>query len=560
MLNALNDGLLMPARDNRARVHFLLHKAFENIVQHLVRGERILILLVFPQLRRRRFDENILRDHLAIRPLRTFRLPGVAQGRDAEHLHLVEILDRVVAAIHIAIECGIADGHLALVAGCHHHRPELVRDRHQDRPARAGLDVLLGHVTAEPRKNRLEARFQPFHCRGDRQHVIAHAERFCAGLRVGEAVFRGIAVGQHDRVDPLRAERVGGNGRAECGINTARHAEHDALEAVLLDIIPKAEHAGAIIRLQPFLDQPFLARLDPPLASRARERDEAQLLAEGRHLEGEARIGIETEGRTIKDQFILPADLVQIDERQAAFGHTRHSDIEAGIALVTLVGRAIRHQEDFRAGLSETFDDFRSPDILADRQTDAEAAQHHRPRQRALIEDTLFIENAIIRQIDLEAHADVLPAIERGESVKEFALLAPWQADQHRRATICRLTRELVQRLAAGFFQRRFRHEILRRIAGQEQFGKQHDRRALPGRFGARLPRLVEIAGNIPHRRVQLRKSEDEAIRHRRFRRLKACSGFRPLRAREPVYTHNENNLSSARRTSQFRSGCNECA
>ena len=68
----------------------------------------------------------------------------VAPARQRVDLHLVEVLDRVEAAIHVAIERGVADRHLALVAGGDHHRTELVRDRHQDRATRAALQVFLG--------------------------------------------------------------------------------------------------------------------------------------------------------------------------------------------------------------------------------------------------------------------------------------------------------------------------------------------------------------------------------------------------------------------------------
>ena len=76
------------------------------------------------------------------------------------------------------------------------------------------------------------------------QNVVADAEAPRAVLRVAQAFRRRVAIGEHDAVDALRSERIDRHRGADCGIDAAGQSEHDALEAVLVDIVPEAKDAG----------------------------------------------------------------------------------------------------------------------------------------------------------------------------------------------------------------------------------------------------------------------------------------------------------------------------
>ena len=171
----------------------------------------------------------------------------VAQPRQPEHLGLVEILDRIEAAVHVAIERGVADRHFRLVAGGHHHQAELVGDRHQDRAARARLQIFLGDVARQSGEQRRERRLEAFDRRRDRQDLVAHAERLGAGGGIVERFLRGELVGQHHAAHALGAERIDRHRRAQRGIDAAGQAEHDAGKAVLVDVVAQAQHAGGIV-------------------------------------------------------------------------------------------------------------------------------------------------------------------------------------------------------------------------------------------------------------------------------------------------------------------------
>ena len=183
-------------------------------------------------------------------PERALRPVGVPPAGEAVDLALVEILDRVEAAVHVAIERGIADRHLRLVAGGQHHRPELVRDRHQHGAARPRLQVLLGDgrrrcrrraAAARPRNPRPAARSA--RCRSGRR-APRRAPRRRSGSRSrcsGRAASRS---GRAPR--PSASTAIAAHDRR---VDAAGEAEDDAREAVLVDIVAQAHDAGAPVRL-----------------------------------------------------------------------------------------------------------------------------------------------------------------------------------------------------------------------------------------------------------------------------------------------------------------------
>ena len=124
----------------------------------------------------------------------------------------------------------------------------------------------------------------------------------------------------------------------------------------------------------------------------------------------ERAVGVEDERAALEHQFVLAADLVEIDQRQAAFDDPRHGDVLADRELVALIGRGVGHEQDFAAGLGDALDRVRPPDVLADRHADAHAAKRRSARARARAEHALLVEHAVIGQIDLEPHRLDAPA------------------------------------------------------------------------------------------------------------------------------------------------------
>ena len=105
-------------------------------------------------------------------------------------------------------------------------------------------------------------------------------------------------------------------------------------------------------------------------------------------------------------------------------------------------------------------------------------------------------------------------AIEQQHGVVELALLCPRRADQQRRAAVRRGLRQPFHLHLRRFDQRRFQHQIFRRIANDGQFGG--DQQIGRRQQGARGQYGIGIAGQIAHAGVQLGKGDDEPISHAR--------------------------------------------
>src|SRR5690606_24573861 len=172
-------------RDDVLARLFEVHVAAQDRVEHVVGRQRVLVGLVVAQFRGRRPRDHARRDHRRA-------THGVAPLRQAIDLGLVQVLDRRVAAAHVAVDRGVADRVLALVAGGEQQATELVRQRHHQRAARARLQVFLGGVGgafAEGFGQRVEEAAERLL---DRQGQQRQAERVALVLRQIVRLYGGV--------------------------------------------------------------------------------------------------------------------------------------------------------------------------------------------------------------------------------------------------------------------------------------------------------------------------------------------------------------------------------
>ena len=222
----------------------------------------------------------------------------------------------------------------------------------------------------------------------------------------------------------------------------------------------------------------------------------------------------ERERAAVVDHLVLSADLVEIDQRQAALDHAVDGELHAHVGLADLVGRGVGHQQDLAAGLGDAFDDVGRPDVLADRHADAHALDHQRPRHRTGREDALVVEHAVVRQVDLVALADDLAFVEADDGVVELAVLAPRRGDEQGRAAVLRVGAQLLDRLVAALHERRLQHEVLGKISGENQLGRQHQVGALLARLGPGGAHLGKIARDVADLGIELGERDLERLRH----------------------------------------------
>ena len=324
----------------------------------------------------------------------------------------------------------------------------------------------------------------------------------------------GVGRGHHQCVHALGSERVGRDGGRECGVDAARQADQHRGKAGLVHIIAQAEHHRLVDRF----DVAELGR-DPgrqafPALLPAAELDRRDFLAERGELGLERAIGAQHERAAVEDQLVLAADLVDIDEGQAALDHAMDAQLHTHVGLAHFIGRAVGHQQDLAAGLRDAFHDIGRPHILADRHAEPHAVEDQRPGHRTRREHPLLVEHAVVGQVDLEALADDLSLVEADDGVVQLVAFAPWRGDEQRGTAVQRVGAQRLDRLVAALLERRLQHQILRRIAGEHQFRSQHQLGTLLLRFGACRPHPGKVARDVADLGIELGERDLEGIRH----------------------------------------------
>src|SRR5207302_8581762 len=103
-----------------------------------------------------------------------------------------------------------------------------------------------------------------------------------------------------------------------------------------------------------------------------------------------------------KTDVLRPAHLAHLDDRRRAFRSPRDSDAQPHRVRVSPIGRAARYQQQSSPGLAQTLDHVGTPDVFADRDAEANAAENDRAWQRTRGEHAFLVEDAVVRQIDFE--------------------------------------------------------------------------------------------------------------------------------------------------------------
>ena len=190
----------------------------------------------------------------------------------------------------------------------------------------------------------------------DRHYVVTNTECIRHQRSIVKGLWRGEAIGQHHAAHACRAERVGREHRHQRGIDAAGETQHYARKAVLVDIVAQPQHAGGIVVPVALLERGDGPIEAAPAVAGALEPHCCHLFAKSRKLEGERAVAMQAERRAVEYQLILAADLIDIDERQIALGDPLDRDVEAHVVLVAPIGRAVRHDHELGAGLSQALD------------------------------------------------------------------------------------------------------------------------------------------------------------------------------------------------------------
>ena len=211
-------------------------------------------------------------------------------------------------------------------------------------------------------------------------------------------------------------------------------------------------------------------------------------------MRAQGAVGVERERAAVEHELVLAADHVEIDERQPAFDDPFDRHVLAHHELVALIRRRVRHEQNFAACFENALHRIGAPNVLADWNADPHAAKDDRSGRRARGEDPFLVEDAVIGQINLEAHRVDPPAVQERRGVIELALLNPGKADKNRRAAVGGVTRELFASRPAGLLEGGFQHQILGRVSREIKLRRHHDVGAKGGGLLVSLAQTVTVA------------------------------------------------------------------
>ena len=197
---------------------------------------------------------------------------------------------------------------------------------------------------------------------------------------VAAAVFAGNGGGQGDTDDVFRAHRLGGEGADHRRVDSAAEAEEDPLESALAGVIAEAEYERLMNGRHP---DGVVARRDGRSFGQGKI-DDGVFGLEGGESREDAALGMMDDAATVKDEFVVSADRVAINDGAVA---ALRGSADEGLALPCLArlpGARGKIEEVIQICAGEGFEGIGgvvrfsglvglSPDILANGESDLES-------------------------------------------------------------------------------------------------------------------------------------------------------------------------------------------
>ena len=320
----------------------------------------------------------------------------VAPMAQLEHGRLVDVLQHGIPAVHVAVDGGVADGHFRLVAGGQQHMAELVGQRHQQQAPRAGLNVFFRDVAVAAFEQGGQHGVEGVHGGLDR-HAFqpgAHEGRRFGGVL--QAVGGGIGRGHHHRQHTVRPQGVDRDGGGKGTVDTARQAQNHTGKTVLVHVIAEPQHHGAVDGFRVVGGSDDRRRFGPEGLAVAGPGGQGHRTLPAGHLGRQGAVRVEHEGAAVEHQFVLSADQVGIQQRQARFLHAADRIAQALVVLLHVIGGSVQDDQHLGPRFIQAFGHVLEPHVFADHDTQARAPERHRAGQGALLEQALFVEHAVI--------------------------------------------------------------------------------------------------------------------------------------------------------------------
>ncbi len=295
------------------RAFHIFNIGFQNAVQDLVGRKGVRVLLVGTQLSGGRFLQSRAGDQFPF---------AINVAREVVNHELRNIRNDGETTGHVAVERAVADGIFRFVAGAENHGTEFVRKGHEVIATNACLDILLGCVGGAPGKNGSESLFVGVKDGGDGDGEELDAEIVGKVLGIDLAAFGGVGAGHGNAKDVFLAESGNGDGDDDGGVNTAAETDDGFGEFAFADVVAGTEDQ----RLVGAGD--FVGRLFVDVAFTGDRVEEDDVVLEGFGLRGDSASGGEGSAGAIKDEGIIAADLIDVDDWTVVMksGGTKHAE------------------------------------------------------------------------------------------------------------------------------------------------------------------------------------------------------------------------------------------
>ena len=272
----------------------------------------------------------------------------------------------------------------------------------------------------------------------DRDDVMANPEQVGGGLGILEAVVAGKLGRHHHAPHLVGAERVDRDGGGQRAVDPARHAEDDAGKAIVARH-SRAGRPSSRGRCRAGRDRARPARA---FRSASRWRSLAQSVTSSASSQSVIWTtswpsSLTTKLDAVEHDLVLPADAVEVGERQPGLGGAGADERQAAVVLVKFERAAVGDEQHVRARPRRARAHTRWSQISSQIGTPSLTPRHSiGARQRAAGEDALFVEGAVIGQFVLERAADDLAALGQHHRVVDRAVGQMERAEQQGRAAV----------------------------------------------------------------------------------------------------------------------------
>ena len=432
---------------------------------------------------------------------------GVPPCGDLVDERLRDVFDGCEPAGHVAVERGIADGVLALVAGGEHDRSELVGECHEQVAADACLQVLFGDALFGAGEQVLERAAVRVERVADRQDVDPNAEASCALHGVLEAFRRRVLRRHRQQTDGLGPERVGGERGHQRRIDPARHADHGLAEPVLAHVVPEAEHQCPVDLLRSGGPRRRRSSGDEPLASvlDVLQIEERQVFFEHRGAGDDLAVGRDDHRAAVEHELVLATHRVDVHEPRIGLLRPVATDLESLRALAVVERRPVDVQDHLRMRALVSIERrVRVPGVLADRKAQLRCRQADRAGGGPRDEVPLLVEHAEVRELDLVVALLDLPVSKQTGGVVQAELRPVHEPHQHGARGSGGRPRQRVERGQVVVDEPRAEDQVLGRIAGDRELREADEISAFTGRASRPVDHARHVAVEIADGRVQL--------------------------------------------------------